>query len=274
MPKKARKEKNMTILRALIVSIIYYFTDGYSGFGGFYVSKYMLRQPLIGGFLCGLVYGDIQGGLELGVTLQLAYMGVFAVGGAQAMDIGAVSYPTVALALASGVDAGTAVALAAPISTLAANIDNASRIANNFFNNLFVKGIEEGNRRKWELAYNVYPQVVLILLKVVPSFILIYLGTPSVEAILEFLPATLLAAMSKFAKILPAIGMGMLLKYIVNGPWSFAFFLLGFAMYSYNGMNFLNIAIISVIIAYFYYRTSLKPATVVPVENNDDEEEL
>ena len=264
----------MTVLRALIVSVIYYLTDGYSGFGGFYVSKYMLRQPLIGGFICGLVYGDIQGGLELGITLQLAYMGVFAVGGAQTMDIGAVSYPTVALALASGVDAGTAVALAAPISTLASNITNVSRIANNFFNSLFVKAVEEGNRRKWKLAYNLYPQLVLFTIKVIPSFILIYLGSPSVEAIIEFLPATLLSAMGKFAKILPAIGMGMLLKYIVNGPWSFAFFLLGFSLYAYSGMNFLNIAIISVVIAYFYYRTSLKPSTVASVDISDEEEEL
>ena len=263
------------LIKALLASIIFYCTDGYSGVGGFYVSKYMLRQPLVGGFICGLIFGDMQLGLSLGVTLQLAYMGVFAVGGAVTMDVGAVSYPTIALAMASDVDAGTAVALAASISTLAAHITNISRFANVYFNNLFIKGVEEGNKTKWVLAYHIFPQILLFTIKVVPSFLLIYYGAPLVEAILDFLPATLLLAMQKFSKILPAVGMGMLLKYIVVGHWSFAFFVLGFALFAYSGMNFLNVAIIAVVLAYMYYRTD-RPAKeeAVLTEMNDDEEVL
>lgn len=263
------------ILKAILVSIIYYCTDGYSGIGGFYVSKYMLRQPLVGGFLCGLIFGDLQAGLGLGVTLQLAYMGVFAVGGAVTMDVGAISYPTIAIALASDVDAGTAVALAASISTLAAHVSNLSRFANVYFDKMFKKGIEEGNETKWILAYHIFPQIVLFVIKAVPCFLIVFYGTPIVEAILAFLPAVLLQAMSKFANILPAIGMGMLLKYIANGNWSFAFFILGFALFAYSGMDFLYIAIIAMVLAYFYYRTSATvSAEPAAAAVNDDEEVL
>ena len=263
------------VLQALLVSIFYYCTDGYSGIGGFYVSKYMLRQPLVGGFICGLIFGDIQTGLALGVTLQLAYMGVFAVGGAVTMDVGAVSYPTIAIALASNVDAGTAVALAASISTLAAHVSNLSRFANVYFDKLFKQGVREGNSKKWTLAYHIYPQIVLFIIKAVPCFLIVYYGAPVVEAILDFLPEVLLLAMSKFAKILPAIGMGMLLKYITNGAWSFIFFVFGFALFAYSGMDFLYIAIIAMVVAYLYYRSNGTVATEVStVELSDDEEVL
>ena len=262
------------LIKALLVSIIFYCTDGYSGFGGFYVSKYMLRQPLIGGFINGLIFGDMQMGLSLGVTLQLAYMGVFAVGGAVTMDVGAVAYPTIAVAMASGVDAGTAVALAASISTFAAHITNISRFCNVYFDKLFRQGVEEGNERKWQLAYHVYPQILLFIIKVIPCFLLIYYGAPMVEAILNFLPVTLLDAMKKFSKILPAVGMGMLLKYIVVGPWSFAFFVFGFALFAYSGLNFLNVAIVAIVVAYLYYRSDSAGREIVVAGMEDDEEVL
>lgn len=264
------------ILKAILVSIIYYCTDGYSGVGGFYVSKYMLRQPLVGGFLCGLIFGDIQTGLSLGVTLQLAYMGVFPVGGALTMDVGAISYPTIAIALASNVDAGAAVALAASISILAAHVSNLSRFVNVYFDKLFKQGIREGNSRKWMLAYNIYPQIVLFAIKAIPCFLIVFYGAPAVEAILDFLPEILLEAMSKFAKILPAIGMGMLLKYIATGSQSFIFFVLGFALFAYSEIPFLYIAIIATVIAYFYYRSSGNSSTEAAAEavEIDDEEVL
>lgn len=68
----------MFVIQCALVGILYYISNVYSSFGGFIVSKYMLQRPLIGGFLCGLIFGDLRTGLEIGVALQLAFMGVFA----------------------------------------------------------------------------------------------------------------------------------------------------------------------------------------------------
>ena len=81
----------MFLLQCALVGILYYISNVYSSFGGFIVSKYMLQRPLVGGLLCGVIFGDIKTGLEIGVALQLAFMGVFAVGGAIAMDVGTLS---------------------------------------------------------------------------------------------------------------------------------------------------------------------------------------
>lgn len=261
------------VLKAILVSILFYCSNAYSGVGGFYISKYVLCRPLVGGLLCGLIFGDIQTGLSLGITLQLVYMGVFAVGGAGSMDIGAISYPCIALALASGLDEGTAVALAASIAALSSHVTNVARFSNVFFNKGFIRGVETGNRTLWNLHYNVFPQIIFFIAKAVPCFLLIYFGAPVVESLMNALPETLLYALGRFSKIMPAIGMGMLLKYIVNDKWSFAFFVFGFALFSFMGLNYLNIAIVAVIVGYMYYRTSvMKPEPALA--KSDDEEEL
>ena len=267
--------------KAFLVSLFFYFSYGYSGFFGFIVDKYMLRQPLIGGFICGLIYGDLQTGLSLGITLQLAYMGVFAVGGAMTMDVGAVAYPTIGLALASGVDAGTAVALAATISTLSPHVQNIHRFADNFFNQMFIRAVEKGDRRGWTLAYNVWPQIVGFAVKVIPAFLLIYYGPTAVDALMEVLPEKLLYAFGKFSKIMPAIGMAMLLKYIVVDKWSFLFFLFGFSLFAYSDIPFLYVAIIAMVIAYMYYQLRITrqkaeeiQSGMAPEKNHEEEEAL
>lgn len=260
------------VIKALLVSILYYVSNAYSGFGGFYLSKYVLCRPLVGGFLCGLIYGDLQTGLGLGIILQLAFMGVFAVGGAGSMDIGAVSYPVIAVALAAHMDEGTAVAVATSLAALSSHVTNVARFSNVFFNKGFMRAIEKGNRTEWNLYYNVFPQIVFGLAKAIPCFLLVYYGAPLVDSLMNALPATLLYAFGKFAKIMPAVGMGMLLKYIVKDKWSFAFFVFGFALFSYLGLNFLNIAIFAVVIAYLYYRTSAMSAAPAEVKSDDEEE--
>mgnify|MGYP000217072651 FL=1 len=65
--------------------------------------------------------------------MQLAFMGSFAVGGAMTMDIGAVSFPVIAVAIISDLDVGAALAIATPISILAANLIQIVRGMNTIF---------------------------------------------------------------------------------------------------------------------------------------------
>lgn len=263
------------VIKAILVSILYYVSNAYSGFGGFYISKYVLCRPLVGGFLCGLIFGDMQAGLSLGIILQLAYMGVFAVGGAGSMDVGAVAYPCIAIALAANLDEGTAVAMTAAVAALSSQVTNVARFSNVFFNKGFKQAVEQGNRTKWFLYYNVLPQVVFGLAKMIPCFLLVYFGAEAVEAIVAALPETLLYGLGKFSKIMPAIGMGMLLKYMVMDKFSFIFFVFGFALLSYMGLNYLNIAIFAIVIAYLYFRTSvMNDKKAEKTVTNDNEEVL
>lgn len=262
-------------LQVLFVAFLYYASNTFASFGGMVFGRYTLQRPLVGGLLVGLLFGDLQKGLELGIAFQLAYMGSFAVGGAVSVDIGVVSYPIMALSILSGLDTGTALAVAAPVSVLAANLTHVMRAFNTFCTSLVRKGIEEVDYRKITIGNVILPQVFLAAMNFAVVFVLLYLGTGAIEALLAVIPENVLHALSLLSSAIPAVGMAMLLKYNITGSWMFIFFVLGFMMVASMGLDFIPIAIVAAAIAYLYYRfDSRATAEVAGIAGLDDEEEL
>ncbi len=269
----------MNYLQVALISVLFYIASAYSSIGGFVISKYTLARPLIGGFLCGLILGDIQKGLEIGVAFQLAYMGTFAVGGAITMDIGTISYPVMAVAIISNLDVGAALAIATPISMLAANRIQVVRFANTIFSNIMKKGIDEYNFTKIKLGHIFLPQLFFFVLSFGLSFAFIVLGAPALQSLIDIMPDKLMQAFNTFSKVLPAVGMAMLLKYNISNKFMFLFFVLGFMMFSSMKMAFIPISIAGLVIAYLYYKADSRPAAAaaaqadtVPVYSDADEE--
>lgn len=270
-------------LQVLAVALMYHLTNTFASTGGMVFGRYTCQRPLVGGLFVGLLLGDLQKGLELGIAFQLAYMGAFAVGGAVTIDVGVVSYPIMALAIGSNLDTGTALALAAPVSVLTANLTHVMRAFNTVCTGIVRKGIEEVNYRTITLGNIVLPQLFLAAMNFTVVFVLLYLGTGAVEGFLAVVPANVLHALSLLGGVLPAVGMAMLLKYNVSGNWMFIFFVLGFMMVAAMQMSFISIAIVAAAIAYFYWRTErarTAPALQTAAgaasasDDDDDDEEL
>lgn len=262
-------------IQVLLVAFMYYASNTFASFGGMVFGRYTLQRPLVGGLLVGLLFGDVQKGLELGIAFQLAYMGSFAVGGAVSVDIGVVSYPIMALSILNGLDTGTALAVAAPVSVLAANLTHVMRAFNTVCTGIVRKGIEEVDYRKITLGNVILPQAFLAAMNFAVVFVLLYLGTGAIEGFLAVVPENVLHALSLLGGVLPAVGMAMLLKYNITGNWMFVFFVLGFMMVASMGMGFIPIAIVAAAIAYLYYRFDSRPmAGATGTVGADDEEEL
>ena len=117
------------------------------------------------------------------------------------------------------------------------------------------KGIDEVNYKKIFLAHVIYSQIFLFLMSFILSFVFIYYGVGAISAFLDMLPETILHALSQLAKVLPAVGMALLLKYNISNKVMFIFFIFGFMLFSYAGMTFIPIAIIGLVVAFFFYRT-------------------
>lgn len=262
-------------IQVTIVALLYYLTDTFASFGGMVFGRYTLQRPLVGGLLVGLLFGDLQKGLELGIAFQLAYMGAFAVGGAVTVDVGVVSYPIMALAILNNLDTGTALALAAPVSVLTANLVHVMRAFNTVCTGMVRKGIEEVDYRKITLGNVILPQAFLVVKNFAVVFVLLYLGTGAVETLLAVVPANILHALSLLGGVLPAVGMAMLLKYNVSGAWMFIFFVLGFMMVSVMKMSFIAIAIVAAAIAFLYFRieNNKMPAFANASGSSDDDDE-
>lgn len=266
----------MFLLQCALVGILYYISNVYSSFGGFIVSKYMLQRPLVGGLLCGVIFGDIKTGLEIGVALQLAFMGVFAVGGAIAMDVGTIAYPAAAVAIINKMDAGAAIAMAGTLSVLASYVFQLVRGVNVYFCNQMKKGIKEVNYKKILFNFIVGPQIFLFLIEFMLGFVFVYYGAGAIDSLMTVLPEKLLYALSQFASVLPAVGMAMLLKYNITDKWQFAFFVFGFMLFSVMGLSFIAITIFAVVIAYMHFRTgnTVQMAGASGGQIIDDDEEM
>ena len=203
-------------------------------------------------------------------------MGAFAVGGAVTIDVGVASYPIMALSIINGLDTGTALALAAPVSVLTANLVHVMRAFNTFCTSIVHKGIENTNYGTIFMGNVVLPQLFLVAKNFFVVFVLLYLGADAVDGLLAVIPENVLHALSLLGNTLPAVGMAMLLKFNISGNWMFIFFVLGFMMLSVMGMSFIAIGIVAAAIGFFYYliEKNGQPQVAGATVAADDDEEL
>ena len=97
------------LLNALLLSLIYLVsrTDMINGY-------MMLTKPIVLGPLVGLVLGDLQAGILIGATLELAFIGVMNIGISVSMDVSIATIVGGGLAILSGQDAAFALTIAIP----------------------------------------------------------------------------------------------------------------------------------------------------------------
>ena len=75
-----------------------------------------------------------------------------------------------------------------------------------------------------------------------------YLGAEPVAAIVDQIPANVMAGLNAVGALLPAVGMALLLKMLWSKELAVYFFL-GFVLYIYLGMPMIAIAVIGVVFA-------------------------
>lgn len=84
--------------------------------------------------------------------------------------------------------------------------------------------------------------------------------------------------MSKFGSFMPAIGVSLLMKFLIREKWYLAFFVFGFALYAYLGLSVLGACVFALVIAILYYlivaRKVETAAPAVQAATNDEEEVL
>lgn len=227
----------------------HYFFPLYGYTGG----NYILAKPLVGGMICGLLLGDVSAGMEIGCAIQLTYLSYMTIGGAATVDQGFLAYPITAIAIITRMDAGSAIALGTAVAIIAAYGNSLLRTINLFANSRYQAAIAEGDVRKQDFYYFGLPLFALFIVRFVPAFLMMYFGSEYVATLLNVLPETLLSGMAKFGNFMPAIGIALLMKFLIREKWYLAFFVFGFALYAYLGMSVLGAAVFALVIAILYF---------------------
>ncbi len=78
-------------------------------------------------------------------------------------------------------------------------------------------------------------------------------GSVAVQAVIDSIPDVIRYGLTNASALLPAIGIGILMKFTFD--WKYAgFFLLGFVLPTYFGIGTMGIALIGLICAFVYYQ--------------------
>lgn len=258
------------------------------GMGGTTIGNYTLGRPLVAGLIVGIIMGDIKTGVIIGTAIQVVYIALVTPGGTVSADVRAISYIGIPLAMVAikglGMDptseAGKsmAVALGSAVGTLGTVLFYGTATVNLVWQHMGWKFVEKGDLNKLYLVDMVLPWISHLLCSFLPTVIIAMLGSNMVDIIKNYLPMDGIAMKTLFTvgSLLPAVGVGILLKQVVSKPTDLLTFFFGFVLAAIMGVNLIGAAIIGGFFAVIVYNIKLiqlRPATVSAGDGMDEEEE-
>ena len=245
------------MVQALLVGLVTFiaYIDEWIGFA-------MLSRPIVIGTLMGAVLGDLSTGIQLGIALELIFLGSQAIGAAIPLDFMVGSALGSAIAITTGQGASVAVAVA---------------IQTTFYGVIFPliteridRYAEEGDSRKISIGHVVNSFLFSITFAVL-SAVAFYVGGPRMQTILDKIPTFIIDGMGVAAAILPAIGFALLLKMMISKKLA-AFFFIGFLMAAYMNVSVIGVVCFAIMIVMILYMNgNNKQNAEVQTEVDDNE---
>jgi fructoselysine/glucoselysine PTS system EIIC component len=208
----------------------------------------MFNRPIITGVFTGLVLGDLETGIIIGATIELAFIGLFAVGAAMPPEILTGGILATALAIVSGNGAETALLLAFPIASLVLILKNLYyALVSPLFLHKADAYAEEGNYRGVERMH-LFAGFGFVLMFGLVVGISFYAGSEQISNLLAMIPEFVQTGLKVAAGILPALGFALLGRMLINKK-VIPFFFLGFAAIVYLQIPVIALAVFGALIA-------------------------
>ena len=226
--------------------------------------------PVMGGFITGVICGNVPLGLAIGATLQLMNLGVAEFGGVSIPDYHVGAVVGTMICVMTGKDLEYALTIAIPVAMLMVQLDVLARMAIAFFINQSRRQAEKLNVKS-SYIWNIVSIVTYMLRHCIPVIIVYAVGGDAINSVLNALPKPNMGAFSVASKLLPAIAVAVLLRYMAVKE-NFAYLLLGFACIAYLKMPVLGVAIVATGIALIYYKNHSGDAVAKKAGGEDDDE--
>ena len=225
----------MFLIQCILVSMVHVL----SILDGRILGQNLLNTPIVEATLVGLICGDVQTGLVMGATLQLIFMGFVGIGVTSLPNSSAGTILAVAFAIMSHLSADSAIALSMPIALLFQPCGIIPRIINNIWNPKCDAAAERGDFKAIERYYWL-GVVVFAIVYFVPMFLALYF------------PEVVMNGLTKASSVLPALGIALLMNYIMDKDAT-PFIFLGFILAAFLGVSSLGVAGLGAVIAVVYY---------------------
>lgn len=228
------------MLQALIVALAYWGLLLLHRFG----ANGMAERPIVVGPVVGFLLGDVVTGTLIGAQLEVIYLGIVSVGGAQATDTLYATAMAVALTIISGVPQEAAITLGIPLGFIGLFILQVTRIFFAFMCPILDRIAEKGDSKMYSLAYILHI-IVGYGFGPVTMFIALMAGADATQQFINTLPPFIMNGMKAAGGMLPALGLGVLLSMIWDIKKSIYFFL-GFILVIYLEIPMIGLAVIGI----------------------------
>ena len=251
----------MNIIQAILIAIFIYLASIGSIVGNT-IGWYSLGRPIVASLVVGIIMGNVPLAIQLGLLLQLANLGSVTPGGAVGWDLSYATYIGVAGALAFDTgDLATTTAVMWTFSVVGGAIGvamwNVNYALNLFTNRISYQGALEANPKKIAFANAGLGNIIGFLTRFIPAMILLsttaVVGSQSGINVAEIIPAWFLITINTFGGMMAALGMGILLSFLIKEKWQWALVVFGFMLVGYLKLSMMACAMFAIIIAIVYY---------------------
>lgn len=228
-------------------------------------------QPVTAGLIIGLILGDVKTGLYIGGTLQLMTLGISSFGGASVPDYQTAALVGSYIAITTGQNASIGITLAIPVAMLMVQLDVLKWTTNIFFQNKAEKFATAGDFKKVELMH-LCGVANTMLTSGIPVLLTVIVGPTVVGKVIEYIPEWLTGGLTVAGGLLPALGIGLLLRYLPVKAY-FGYLIMGFVGAVYLNMPILGVALLGAAIALILFKKNSAESANVQTAGGMDEDE-
>jgi len=214
------------------------------------VGYFTLYRPLIAGTIVGLILGDVRQGMAFGAALNAVHLGFVSTGGSLPSDLATAGYIGTALALSSNLTVEAALAtFGIPLGVLGGFLWFGRMTLGSIFVHWADARAAKGDVRG-VTAINLWAgQGMLFVFYALPTFLVVYLGQRGIDTLLAWLPARLIDALAVVGGLLPAVGIGLLLRSMAK--WrQIPYFVVGFLLVLYLDLPILVVGLLGACVAW------------------------
>lgn len=219
-------------------------------------------QPVVCGFVTGLILGDMATGLTVGGTLQLLSLGISNFGSASVPDYQTATIVGTFITISTARTPEIGITIGIPVALFMVQLDVIRNLAGIWLVHQAEQYMEKREYRKIE-----WMQYIGILITMsttgIPVLLAVVFGPALVNTILDYTPEWLIGGLSVAGGLLPAVGIGLLLRYLPVKDY-FSFLLIGFLLSVYLHMPILGVSLAGIAVAILIYK---KQNATVPANN-------
>lgn len=260
---------DITLIQALLIAGVVALTN----LDGNVFGEMKLREPIVTGFLVGLILGDVTQGLIIGAALQIIWMGATGIGPTAQLDIGAGGTIGTAVALLTGTGPEVAITFGLPVAVIMQFLNTLLMTAFSVWMHHVDKLIDQ-LKEKQIIFIHFACSLITALMFATLTFIVMYFGNDVMESLVKGLPDWASRGLNAVAVLLPALGFALLLNILLE-KHLIPFFIVGFAIAAYTQLNTIAVTLLAVAAAWFIYLLSTNSIVGMGrLVSSEEEEEL